>query len=89
MASHGVRFQRGTFNATILKDAIVNEMRRATDRDELKAKYDLLSANLKDMFSIEELSYIVYQRLYALLEREYTRALNKMDRRKGARDDKH
>lgn len=89
MASHGARFQRGTFNATILKDAIVNEMRRATGRDALKSKHDLLAANLKDMFSIEELSYIVYQRLYALLEREYTRALNKMNKAKGARDDKH
>lgn len=77
MVRHGAKFQRGTFNTTILKDSITNEMRRATGRDALKAKHDLLAANLKDMFSIEELSYVVYQRLYALLEQEYTLALDK------------
>ena len=77
MVRHGARFQRGTFNTTILKDSIVHEMRCATCRDALKAKHDLLAVNLKDMFSIEELSYVVYSRLITLLEQEYTRALDK------------
>ena len=83
MERHDAKFQRGTFNATILKDSIVSEMRRATGRDALKTKHDLLAANLKDMFSIEELSYVVYSRLITLLEQEYTRALDKMDKAKG------
>lgn len=82
MERHGAKFQRGTFNATILKDSITSEMRRATGRDVLKTKHDLLAANLKDMFSIEELSYVVYSRLITLLEQEYTRALDKMDKAK-------
>lgn len=83
MVRHGAKFQRGTFNTTILKDSITNEMRRATGRDALKAKHDLLAANLKDMFSIEELSYVVYSRLITLLDQEYARALDKMDNAKG------
>ena len=83
MERHGAKFRRGTFNATILKDSIISEMRRATSRDALKTKRDLLAANLKDMFSIEELSYVVYSRLITLLEQEYARALDKMDETKG------
>ena len=83
MVRHGAKFQRGTFNTTILKDSIINEMRRAPNCDALKFRRDLLARNLKDMFSIEELSYTVYQRLYALLQQEYTRALDKMNKAKG------
>lgn len=82
-----------TFNTIILKDSIIGEMRRATSRDALNAKHDLLSKNLRDMFSIEELSYAVYSYLDTLLEQEYMRALGKMDKLerktgKGALNDK-
>lgn len=72
-----------TASSQILRSVIEKEMRRAPGRDALNAKYDLLAANLKDMFSVGELSYVTYSRLDALLEQEYTLALDKMDKAKG------
>lgn len=78
-----------TASSQILRRAIEKEMRRASERDALNAKRDLMSTNLKDMFSVGELSYITYSRLDALLEQEYTRALDRITKyeeknRKGA-----
>lgn len=74
------KFNNQTVSSQVLQDIIKREMRRATGSDALNAKCNLLYANLKDMFSIEELSYMTYSRLVALLEHEYTRALNKMNK---------
>lgn len=82
MGKNGAKFQRCTFNTTALKDVIIREMRHAAGREALSAKHDLLAVNLRDMFAIEELSYVVYSRLVALLELEYRRALGKIDRGK-------
>lgn len=78
-----------TASSQILRSVIEKEMRRASERDALNAKRDLMSTNLKDMFSVGELSYITYSRLDALLEQEYTRALDRITKheeknRKGA-----
>lgn len=81
MGKNGARFQRCTFNQTILKDYIIREMRTAPGRNALKFRYDMLARNLRDMFSIEELSYPVYRRLYALLLLEYERTFNKLSKR--------
>ena len=53
MDKRGKAYQPGTFNATILKDAITREMRRATDRGTLRTKRDLMAKNLRDMFSVQ------------------------------------
>lgn len=81
MGKYGAGFRRGTFNQTILKDSITREMRSAPDLHALKFRFDLLSRNLRDMFTIEEISYVVYQRLHAVLLQEYARALDKMNER--------
>ena len=72
-----------TASSQILRSVIEKEMRRAPGRDALNAKHNLLAANLKDMFSVGELSYATYSRLDALLAQEYTRALDKIDKAKG------
>lgn len=81
MGKNGAKFQRGTFNQTILKDSIIHEMRTAPGCNALKFRCNLLAENLSDMFSIEELSYTVYQRLYALLMQEYEQAFDKLSER--------
>lgn len=81
MGKNGAKFRRGTFSQTILKNSITREMRSAPGRHELKFRFDLLSRNLRDMLSIEEVSYVVYQRLYAVLLQEYARAFDKMNKR--------
>ena len=81
MGKNGAKFRCETFNQTILKDSITREMRSAPGLHALKVRFDLLSRNLRDMFSIEEVSYTVYKRLYAVLLLEYARAFDKINKR--------
>ena len=81
MDSHQTHHARQhTESSYLLKPIIKKEMQYAPGCDALKFRRDLLAKNLKDMFSVEELSYVVYKRLYALLEKEYARAFDKLDK---------
>ena len=88
MASHRTRHARPhTESSYFLKPIIKKEMQCAPGCDVLKFKYDLLAKNLKDMFSVEELSYMAYMQLTSILKQEYARSLeklNKGERRKGS-----
>lgn len=78
---HDNRNRHGSVSSQVLQEIIKKEMRNAPCLHTLKFRFDLLSRNLKDMFSIEEVSYVVYKRLYAVLLHEYERAFDKLNER--------
>lgn len=75
---HDNRNRPRSVSSQVLREIIKKEMRRAKGRDTLKAKRDLMAKNLRDMFTVQELSYVVYMRLISLLEKEYARAIDKI-----------